>query len=299
VVVLGLLPPLLPAQWWLAAGVALCLAQATLIALLLVQRSRRLRAERESDEQRRALTHLARVESLGELSGGLAHELHQPLTAILANAQAAQRLLANGPADLEEVRHALDDIIDADQRACQVVESLRAMLKRTEARAQLVDLNQAIHETLALAGGDLRARGVAVSVELQARHPSVIGDRVQLQQVVLNLIFNGCDAMAALDAGERRLTIATGDDPGGSVALWVADRGTGIASASIEKIFEPFVTTKPDGLGLGLAISRTIVNTHGGRLWATNNQGPGATLHVALPPAAPSSALAARSARAH
>jgi C4-dicarboxylate-specific signal transduction histidine kinase len=274
---------------------ALCLLQVLLLLAVFVQWSRRRRAERMVDEQRRQLAHLARAGTLGTLSGALAHELNQPLGAILASAQAARRLLAReGPAALDEVRHAIDDIVLDEQRASRIVEGLRGMLKRGDAHTQLVDVNEAIHETLALAGGDLRARGVAVSVELQARQPAVIADRVQLQQVMLNLILNGCDAMDALEAGQRRLTVATDNAPGGGVDLSVADCGTGIAGGNVEKIFEPFVTTKRDGLGLGLAICRTIVNTHGGRVWATNNDGPGATLHVALPPAA-----AERPARSH
>jgi C4-dicarboxylate-specific signal transduction histidine kinase len=272
-------------KWHIVGGAALCIGEALLIIALLAQGARRRRAERTADELRRELTHLSRVETVGALSGALAHELNQPLSAILSNAQAARRFLAMKPADLDQVREALDDIMSDDERAGEVIRKLRSMLKRTEAKAQLLDLNEAIRDALELARGDLIARGISVSTELQAGIPGVMADRVQLQQVLLNLIFNGCDAMAAVSRSERRLTVATGSEDGDGVGVRVVDRGTGIAQGDVEKIFQPFVTTKRDGLGLGLAICRSIVSAHGGRLWATNNEGPGATLHVALPPA--------------
>ena len=162
------------------------------------------------------------------------------------------------------------------------------MLKRTEPQTQLVDLNDAIRDVLDIARGDLISRGVSVSAELQAGLPPVIGDRVQIQQVLLNLILNGCDAMAKVDSGQRRLTVVTGSTDTNGVGFAVVDRGTGIGSADMEKIFQPFVTTKQNGLGLGLAICQTIIGAHGGRLWATNNPDAGATLHVALPSASSS-----------
>jgi len=281
-------------KWRILGGVAVCLAEAVLIVALLLQRVRRRRAETTAAELRRELTHLSRVDTIGELSGALAHELTQPLTAILSNAQAAQRLLASEPPDIAQVREALVDIVDDDVRAGLVIRRLRGMLKRTETVAQPVDLNEAIRDVLQLARGDLHARGVSVYSDLQPGIPAVIGDRVQLQQVLLNLIFNACDAMAGLVPAQRRLTVATASDGADGVGVSVADRGTGIAAGDVEKIFQPFVTSKQDGLGLGLAICRTIVTDHGGRLWATNNEGAGATLHVALPRAAP-----ARASRAH
>jgi signal transduction histidine kinase len=275
-------------KWRIVAGVALCIAEALLIVALLVQGTRRRRAEKMADELRRELTHLSRVETIGELSGALAHELNQPLTAILSNAQAARRLLAMNPANIDQVREALEDIMSDDKRAGLVIQRLRGMLKRSEVQAQLVDLNEAIRDVLEIARGDLSARGVSVLAELQAGLPGVIGDRVQLQQVLLNLILNGCDAMAGVDQEQRRLTVVTRSADGAGVGFAVVDRGIGIGSGDMERIFQPFVTTKHDGLGLGLAICRTIVTAHGGRLWATNNDDAGATLHVALP-SAPSS----------
>ena len=169
----------------------------------------RKRAELELQEQRRELTHLSRVAILGELSGALAHELNQPLTAILSNAQAAQRFLAQEPLDLAEVRDILGDIVDEDKRAGEVIRRLRALLKKGETQLQALDLNEVASEALALAHADFVSRGVMVSSELAPGLPAVRGDRVQLQQVLLNLIVNACDAMSASEPGERRLTIAT------------------------------------------------------------------------------------------
>jgi signal transduction histidine kinase len=273
-------------KWRIVGAAALCLAEAMLIVALLVQGARRRRAETVADELRRELTHLSRVETMGALSGALAHELNQPLAAILSNAQAARRFLAMQPARIEDVRDALEDIVLDDERAGRVIQRLRGMLRRTEAQTQLVDLNDAIRDVLDLARGDLVSRGVTVSAELQPGLPPVIGDRVQIQQVLLNLILNGCDAMAGMDSGQRRLTVVTRTTETGGAGFAVVDRGTGIADAAMAKIFQPFVTTKENGLGLGLAICQTIISAHGGRLWATNNTGTGATLHVALPPAA-------------
>jgi two-component system, LuxR family, sensor kinase FixL len=220
---------------------------------------------------------------LGELSGTLAHELNQPLTAILANAQAAGRILERDPPDLDEVAEVLDEIVESDKRAGEIIQRLRAMLKRGETHSQPLDLNEVVREVLRLAQSDLLGRNVTPVAELDPGVGAVSGDRVERQQVLLNLILNGCDAMAKTSLPERRLTVATGPDGDGAVHLLVADRGPGIPGGDLNRIFEPFVTTKSQGLGLGLTICRTIVLAHGGRLWATNNPDGGATLHVALP----------------
>jgi two-component system, LuxR family, sensor kinase FixL len=239
--------------------------------------------EREALEQRQELAHLTRVAMLGELSGTLAHELNQPLTAILSNAQAAQRMLAREPADLAEVREILHDIAADDRRAGAVIQRLRAMLKKGEAKLLPLDLNEMAKETLGLAHSDLITRNVAVTTKLAPKLPPVYGDRVQLQQVLLNLIFNACEAMSARQVWERRLTVATVRDGAAGVRVSVADRGTGIPADELERVFAPFFTTKEHGLGLGLSICRSIVVAHGGRLWASNNQDRGATFHLTLP----------------
>jgi signal transduction histidine kinase len=281
-------------RWRIVGVLALCVGQGVMIAALLVQRTRRRRAdeglrraEALAQEQRRELAHLGRVALLGELSGTLAHELNQPLAAILANAQAASLLLARDPPDLAEVQECLGEIVDSDKRASEIIQRLRAMLKRGRPQCQPVDLNEIAREVLGLAHSDLLGRKVTLVMDLAPEVPTVSGDRVQLQQVLLNLVRNGCDAMAETPVPERQLWVATRPEPDDAVHLLVADRGPGIPAGDLNRIFEPFVTSKSQGLGLGLSICRTIVSAHSGRLWATNNPDGGATLHVALPKASP------------
>ena len=242
----------------------------------------RRRVEHELELQRRQLAHLGRVALLGELSGALAHELNQPLAAILANARAAQRMLEPGNTDIEEVRAILDDIVADDRRAGAVIRRVRALIRRDEAELQPVVANELVSEVLDLAHSDLIQRAVTVTTHFAREVSPVLADRVQLQQVVLNLIVNACDAMAHLPPVGRSLLISTADEDNG-VRLSVADRGTGIQAGSVDAVFEPFVTSKAHGLGLGLTICRSIVEAHGGRMWATNNDERGATFHVLLP----------------
>jgi C4-dicarboxylate-specific signal transduction histidine kinase len=218
---------------------------------------------------------------LGELSGSLAHELNQPLVAILSNAQAAQRFLAQTPPRTEQLAAILVDIVKSDHRARAVIQRLRSMLRKEQAQHLRLNLNEVVEESLHLMRSDLLNRGVVVATDLARALPAVSGDRNQLQQVLLNLIMNGCDAMAGLPT--RRLRIGTRRGAQGQVEISVADCGAGIAPADLERIFEPFVSTKAQGLGLGLAICRSIVEAHRGRLWAGNNADGGATLHCELP----------------
>jgi len=242
----------------------------------------RTQAERAAARQRDELAHLARVAMLGELSGSLAHELNQPLTAILSNAQAAQRFLVQSPPRVDKVADILIDIVKSDHRAGAVIQRLRSLLRKEEAQRHPLDINEVVEESLRLMRSDLLNRQVVVSSELAHALPAVSGDRNQLQQVLLNLVINGCDAMNGHRA-DNRLVIRTQKTTNGNVEVSVADRGAGIPSADLERIFEPFMTTKSHGLGLGLAICRSIVEAHGGRLWATNNADRGATLHCELP----------------
>jgi PAS domain S-box-containing protein len=244
--------------------------------------SERRRLEQATARQRDELAHLSRVAMLGELSGSLAHELNQPLTAILSNAQAAQRFLAQSPPRVDQIDEILSDIVKSDHRARAVIQRLRAMLRKEESQHQALDLNDMVEESLRLMRSDLLNRGVTLSAELAPALPAVSGDRNQLQQVLLNFLMNACDAMDA-QSTERRLRVITGSNAPGHVEIAVSDRGTGIPPAELERIFEPFVTNKAKGMGLGLAICRSIVAAHGGRLWATNNAHGGATLHCELP----------------
>lgn len=240
-------------------------------------------AEIEAAQHRAELTHLTRVTTLSELSGSLAHELNQPLAIILSNAQAAQRLLAQSPPDLAEVNDILTDIIGEDRRAGEVIQRLRALLKRGETDLRPLSLNQVIADVLHLAQSDLISRGVVVVRAETDDLPLVCGDRVQLQQVLLNLILNGADAMTGNVPGQRHLHIGSQRQPGG-VRVTVRDEGAGLP-AEVEKIFQPFYTTKPNGLGMGLPICRTIINAHAGRLWAEPHPERGSVFHFELPEA--------------
>ena len=220
---------------------------------------------------------------LGELSGSMAHELNQPLTAILSNAQAAQRFLAGDQADLAEVRDILADIVAEDKRAGEIIHRLRLLLKKGEVQHQPLSVNEVVLEVLKLVRSDLVNQNVAAQTELAPDLPLVHGDRVQLQQVLLNLVMNACEAMAGAGKSARQLTIRTDRSEDGSVRVSVADRGPGIAPEKLEQIFESFYTTKPQGMGLGLAVCRTIITAHNGKLWATSKPGRGATLYFTLP----------------
>ncbi|MCX6875297.1 MAG: ATP-binding protein [Verrucomicrobia bacterium] len=241
--------------------------------------------EQEAQELRSNLTHLTRVNTLGALSGSLAHELNQPLGIILSNAQAAQELLLQSPPDVAEVQAILVDIVAADRRAGEVIERLRTLLKHGQLSLQPLPLNQVIKEVLHLMRTDLIGRGVTVVCELAPELPPVTGDRVQLQQLVLNLILNAADAMVANEPGTRRLVFRTWLHQN-RVQASVRDEGNGLP-ADAERLFQPFYTTKPQGLGLGLAICSSIVTAHHGRLWAEPHPERGAVFHFELPAAGP------------
>jgi len=246
--------------------------------------SARKQAESDARDHRQQLAHLGRAAVLGQLSGALAHELNQPLTSIRGNAEAGLRLLANGVHDLTEFREILQDIVQDDERAAQVIQRLRGLLRKGEIQAQPVDLNAIVHQVLDFARSDLISRNVSVETEFEPRGAHVRADRVQMQQVLLNLVINACEAMAGIPTHERKLRIATRVKlDGARMELTVQDIGCGIAADDLERIFEPFVTTKREGLGLGLAICRSIVHAHGGHLWADNVRDGGAILHLSLP----------------
>jgi two-component system sensor kinase FixL len=219
---------------------------------------------------------------LADQSGALAHELSQPLAAILANAQAARRLLDQETPDLAEVRAILDEVIGSDRRAAAVIHRLRDLLRKKSAVVQPLDVNEVAREVIDLAHSDLLLRRVRVTMTLALEIPPVMGDRVLLQQVILNLVLNACDAMGAIDPVERELTLTT-TSADGFVEIAVADRGAGIPEDQLNSVFEPFVTYRPQGLGLGLTISRSIVLAHRGRIQAENNRDRGATFRCFLP----------------
>jgi len=259
---------------------------------IAVDISARKRTEEELAQHRTELSHLSRVATMSELSSSLAHELNQPLAIILTNAQAAQRLLAQNPPDVAETREILADIVNEDYRAGEVIRRLRAHLKPGQTQRRPLSVNEIIEEVLRIGRSDLIGRGVTVHTALAESAPQVLGDRIQLQQVLLNLILNASDAMAGNPPAQRHLTIATAHRDGW-VRISVSDNGCGLP-AEPERIFQPFYTTKKDGLGLGLPICRSIATAHQGRLWAESNElaesspaspraGKGTTLHLELP----------------
>lgn len=239
-----------------------------------------------ADLQRRELAHLSRVSSLGVLSGALAHEINQPLGIILSNAQAAQYLLEEEHPDLDEVRAILEDIVSEDRRAGNVIHRLRALLRRGETRLEPIDVRETFQEVLKLTRSELIRRNVLADLRLESQLPPVQADAVQLQQVLLNLITNACDAMDDNPPGQRVVSFEARFE-NDEVRLAVRDRGVGLP-ADVELLFTPFHSSKPDGLGMGLAICRTLISAQGGRLWAEPNpDGRGAAFHVSLPPCSP------------
>jgi C4-dicarboxylate-specific signal transduction histidine kinase len=246
-----------------------------------ITEQRKIEAEVES--QRRSLTHLSRVGMLGQLGGALAHELKQPLTAILSNAQALQRILERGGADMVEVRAVIRDIIQDDSRAADVIRHLRSLLKKDEFRGEALDLNEVVSQTLKLVRNDLMVKRIAVAIKLHSTRLPVTADTVQLQQLLLNLIFNAVEAMAESSARGGTLSLTTGIGGEGLAHIAVADTGPGVKAEILAKLFEPFVSTKMNGLGLGLSISRAIAESHQGKIWAENNATHGATFHIAIP----------------
>jgi signal transduction histidine kinase len=250
----------------------------------VIDDSQRKRTAAELLKLQQKLTHLSRVALLGELSGALAHELQQPLTAILCNVQAAQILIGNAPPRLEELSEILEEIIDEDKHAGQIIQRLRALLLRGETHFQHIEIGELLRDVLSLARGTLMEHNVQLSTRIDETIPPVWGDRVGLQQVVLNLIVNACESMSSNHARDRRIeVVAEIGAEHNAVLISVLDCGRGIDPDKLERVFDPFFTTKEQGLGLGLSICQSIVSAHGGRLWATNRSDRGTGVHFSLP----------------
>jgi len=240
------------------------------------------RAEIEAQRSRQELAHFTRVSAMGELTASIAHELNQPLTGILANAQAARRFLDLTPPPLHEVRDILADIVDDDKRAAEVIQRLRELLRKGETQARALDLDRLVQDVVRLLGSDVVIRDVRIALDLGAPGALVAGDRVQLQQVVLNLLLNGMEAVADSAKEDRRLVVRTRAD-GPTVRVLVEDSGPGLRPGTQDLVFDPFYTTKPNGMGMGLAISRSIVEAHGGAIGVESGPGRGAAFHFSLP----------------
>jgi C4-dicarboxylate-specific signal transduction histidine kinase len=254
------------------------------VAGCVLDEGQRKRAEATSLKQQQQITHLTRVAMLGELSGALAHELQQPLTAILCNAQAAQIIAAKPRVNLGALHEILSDIVSDDKHAGQIIQHLRSLLMRGEMQFRVVEIGDLLGEVLTLANSTLSERNVRLEHHIDRRIPAVCGARVELQQVLLNLILNACESMSNNAAGDRRIqVIAALDEDGCTVRTSVLDCGGGIDAEQLERVFDPFFTTKERGLGLGLAVCQSIIAAHKGRLWATNNSDRGAAFHFTLP----------------
>jgi signal transduction histidine kinase len=253
----------------------------TVMLLAAVIRERE-QVEAALQDQRNHLAHVTRVTTAGELSGALAHELRQPLTSILANAQAATELLKCGTVDLQEVREILEDIAHETNQAGDVIARLRLFLKEGHPQFERIALETVVRDALALSRSTIQLSGVDVHTQIAAGLPRIQGDPVQLLQVVLNLIVNGCEAMTGVPGQDRHLRLEAVLS-GPNVEVLVADCGVGLPARAQDRVFEPFFTTKDKGLGLGLAIGRSIATVHGGRLWGENNPQGGATFHLILP----------------
>jgi signal transduction histidine kinase len=270
-------------RWIIIGALVIFALQAAMIAGLLLQRARRRRAEAELQRNREELAHVTRVATVGELTTSVAHELNQPLGAILSNAEAAEMFLTADPPVLDEVRAILADIRKDDQRASEVIRRMRKLLRKQELAPKSIEINEAVEEVLKLLSIDASARKVAMKFEGTVGLPRVWCDPVHLQQVILNLVVNGMEAMAGLPEEKRQVVVRTGPRDNGTVKIAVADAGPGIPVDRLPKLFEPFFTTKKEGMGMGLSIARTIVEAQHGEIWAENNAGVGATFYFTIP----------------
>ena len=241
------------------------------------------KSERRYREMQMELAHTNRVATIGQLTASIAHEINQPITGTIISAQAALRWLDARPPDLAEARQALGRIVKDGNRAGEVIGRTRGLIKKAPPRQEALAINQAILEVIALLHGEVVKHGVSVQTQLADDLPILQGDRVQLQQVILNLIINAVQAMSGVSEGTRELLISTGRAEPDGVFVAVRDSGPGLAPAVLERLFEPFYTTKPGGLGLGLSICQSIIEAHGGRLWATANVPRGAEFNFTVP----------------
>jgi two-component system sensor kinase FixL len=243
----------------------------------------RRQAVEESRRLREELAHISRVTTMGELTASLAHEINQPLTAILSNAQAGQRFLANDSPDLDEIRDILGDIVADDKRARDVIRQLRGLFKKGELVLRDFAINDLIQEVMGLINSEAVIRNVSLETQLDNALRPVRGDRIQLQQAILNLIMNALEAMGDVDAAFRKIIVKTEKQDEHSLKVAVRDFGIGLSKDELNRVFEPFYTTKDEGLGMGLAINQSIIEAHGGRIWATGNPDQGATFYFTLP----------------
>ena len=244
-------------------------------------------AEEDLRNTQTELAHMARVMTMGELTASIAHEVNQPLSAILASGDSCSAWLANEPPNLDKARAAVGRIIQAATQASEIVQRVRALFRKTTSTTAPVDMNALIEDTISLVHHKAERNRIFLRAELYPGVPPISGDRVQLQQVVLNLATNGIESVAGLENEPKRLVIRSALANPGELLVSVEDTGAGIDAEHADRLFAPFFTTKPQGIGMGLPICRSIIEAHGGRLWAAQNQPRGAVFHFALPVTAP------------
>jgi C4-dicarboxylate-specific signal transduction histidine kinase len=220
---------------------------------------------------------------LGELTASIAHEVNQPIAAVVTNAEAAMRWLEAEPPNRDKIRGVLNQIVNDGMRAGDVIHRIRALVRKAPPRMARVDVNEAVLDVTTLTQNELLRHGVSLQTELATGLPLIDGDCIQLQQVILNLTLNAAEAMSGVDGGTREMRISTGREASNGVLVSVRDLGPGLDPPNVDRLFEAFYTTKPDGLGMGLAICRSIIEAHGGRLWATANEPRGAVFQFTLP----------------
>jgi PAS domain S-box-containing protein len=272
-------------KYWVVTYSPLKLESERVDAALAVARdlTEQTLASEKLRDARIELAHVNRVATIGQLTASIAHEVNQPVGALVTNAHAAMRLLRAEPPDLNQVREALDDIIKDGRRVSDVIQRIRALVRKAPAQADELDINEAISETIALARSEILRNGVSLQIQLATDLPPIRGDRVQLQQVIMNLVMNAVEVMSSVAEGARELQIGTDKDGQDSISITVSDSGPPLNPECLNRFFEAFYSTKPTGMGIGLSICRSIIEAHEGRIWVTANVPRGATLCISLP----------------
>jgi C4-dicarboxylate-specific signal transduction histidine kinase len=266
----------------LSSQAAISLENARLYTRLTTENRERQQVEDALRDARAELAHAARITTMGELATSIAHEISQPLTAIVSRGSAGLRWLTRETPDVDEAREAFESIVSDGQRAADVIRGLRSLAKKSGPQVASLDMDDTIREVLALTHGEIQRHGVDLRTDLGVGDRTVVGDRVQLQQVLMNLILNAIDAMSGTKRA-RKLSVSSALTNPDSVLISVEDSGSGLKPAIAKRIFDPFFTTKPDGLGMGLSICRSIIDAHGGRLWVSPGVPHGTAFHFTVP----------------